>query len=100
MSEFSISFLNSSTPSAMMQIDRDRLLVARFAEPGQRIAALGRRAEAAQGVSTQRMFHFDHVGAELAQDARAVGTGDHRRDVDHADSVQRKRRFGLGLHAS
>ena len=49
------------------QIQRDRFLVARFAQPDKRIAAFGLRAEATQRISRSRLLDLDDLGTEIGE---------------------------------
>jgi hypothetical protein len=72
------------------QVERDRTLVARLAQPGERVAAARRRAEAPQGVAAVGVFDLQHVGAELAQQGGAKGRRDDGGDIDDAHAGQRQ----------
>ncbi len=79
-----------------VQVDGDRLLVPRLAHPGEGVPATGGGAEVAEGVAPQRVLNLDHLGAKLAQDPGRVRPGDHGRNINHADAVQRQFVFGGG----
>ena len=45
-----------------------------------------RTAQPTEIVAHARLLHLDHVGAELAQQGRAEGRGQERREVEHGDT--------------
>jgi hypothetical protein len=88
-------FLEQFDAFGQVQVDGHRFLVACFAEPGQGVLALGRRAEVTHRVAADRVLDLQYLGAKFAQDGGAVGRGDHRRGIDDADAG--KWQPGLGL---
>src|SRR5512132_216697 len=82
--------LEQLDPLLAMQVDGHGFLVAPLGEPGERVAAAGRRAEPPAGVAADRVLDLEYLGAEFAEDRRAVGSGDHRRHVDHANARERQ----------
>jgi hypothetical protein len=74
----------------LLQIDHDVALVAVEAEIGTALRP-ALRAEVAALVAVVR-FDADHVGAEVAEQRRAVGTGQHRGDIEHAQPLEGARR--------
>eukprot|EP00962_Isochrysis_galbana_P049588 scaffold21084_cov91-Isochrysis_galbana.AAC.2 len=85
----------------LLEVETDRLLtrVERF-EIG-RVTRRQPRTEVAGVVATDRVLHLDHACPQLAQQQRAVRPGQHPRQVDHGDVLQRpaarwRRRRGAG----
>ena len=71
------------------------MLVARFAEPREARIIGGRRgAEAAHRIAAVRVFDLDHFGTEFTEDRRGERGRDERREVEHANAVERPRRPG------
>ena len=71
------------------QVERDRALVARLAEPRQRLSfGLGRRPEAAHRIPGG-MLDLDHLRAELRQDRRRERGRDERCKIEDAYPVER-----------
>ena len=76
------------------QIDRDRLLVARFRQPREcRVVALGRGAEAAHRIAADGVLDLEHLGAVFAHDRGCVRSREKGADVDDANARERQR-FG------
>ena len=73
----------------LLQIERDALLVAAFRQPDQRVAAFGIGAEAAQRIADIGRLDLDHLGAELAEDRRAIRARDEGAEIEHPDPFKR-----------
>src|SRR5690606_26347221 len=73
----------------LLEIEGDRLLVARLGVPPQRRAFV-QLAPLAQRIAAPRGLDLDHLGAELGQHARAERPGDERAELDHPHAAQRK----------
>ena len=70
------------------EIEPDRALVAVDADEVGRVLAMERRAPVAHLVAGGRL-DLDHVGAVVGKDLRAVGSAEHARKIDHAQSAHR-----------
>jgi len=69
------------------EIERDALLAGvELAEIGA-LAIAKRRAQA--HLLALRRFNLDHFGADIGQQARAIGTGQHDGEIQHANAVKR-----------
>ena len=79
------------------QIQRDRSLVARFAQPVEARSGARAQAERAQRIPAPRHLDLDHLGAELPEDRSAIGRGDHRRQVKHPKPFERSFAFVHGI---
>jgi hypothetical protein len=84
-------------------IQRDRALVAVHTDEIRtllRTRHVG-RGEAARVVTGAGALDLDHVGAEIGQHLRAGRSGQHARQVEHAQSTQRSRgKWSGGLRAN
>src|SRR5581483_7971968 len=74
----------------ILEIDGDRLLVARLRVPPER-RALVQLAPRAQRIAHARRFDLDHLGAEFGEQARAKRPGDERAELDHFETRERRR---------
>ena len=96
--------MNSSTPRLLAQVDRHRLLVARFRQPGEGgVVPLRRRAEPAHRVARDRMLDLQHLSAVFAHDRCGVGPGEKVANVDDAHAGQRQGARcwqGMGIRAA
>ena len=80
----------------VLEVEDDRALAAvGELEPQPLAVALVAPRHRAQAVAVGAL-DLDHVGAEVGEVAGAVGAGDHRRQVEHADVGERER----GRHGS
>lgn len=77
------------TPPLAAEIQRHALLVARFGQPHQGIAAIGIGSEPPERVASLWRLDLDDFGAELAKDGGAVRPGDERTKIEDPDSRQR-----------
>src|SRR5262249_21183297 len=68
----------------VVEVDADAALVAVEREERRRAPGPGRRRPGARVVAGARAFDLDHVGAEIAEDLRAVRACDVLREVEHA----------------
>src|SRR6266436_7895022 len=71
----------------ILQVQRDRLLVARLHRPPQR-SALVQVAPAPQRVTAIRILDLDDLRAELGHHPRRERTGDQRAELQHFDAVK------------
>ena len=90
-SDLASSFRNSCDAFGLPQVDGDGLAVARLAQPlergiGRAVAVPKRRI----GSPAMRVLDLEHLGAELAQHRRGIGTGQEIADIDHAHAAQRQ----------
>jgi hypothetical protein len=75
----------------MFEIDRERALVAVELEKARRKIGIFAGTEEAERIHAAfARFDFDHVGAELGQDRRAVRSGKHVIEADDAHAVERR----------
>ena len=75
----------------VLEVEHDRALAAvGQLEPQALAVALVAPRHRAQAVAVGAL-DLDHVGAEVGEVARAVRSGDHRRQVEHADVGERER---------
>jgi hypothetical protein len=73
------------------QINRNRLLVARFRQPAEgRVMAFCRGAEPAHRIAGDRMLDLEDLRAELTEDGGSVRSGEKRSDVDDPDPRERR----------
>ena len=92
-----------SCPSALAQIDRDRLLVARLHVPPQR-RALMEQPPLAQWIAPRctvgsRRFHLDHFGAELGEHLSRERAGNQLSQLQDLEPGQRPWRQTGRFHA-
>jgi hypothetical protein len=81
-------------PFLLAQVNRDRFLVAGFAEPGQgRVMALGGRPEAPHRIAGDGVLDLEYFSAKLAQNRRRVRTGQEGSQIDDPDAAHRQLRF-------
>ena len=83
----------------LAQVERDAPLVAVGDLPPQRHAVLVRR-EPPQRIAGAGHFHLQHFRAEIGEQGRGKGAGDHGRDVEHAEARERAGGFGRCLYLS
>ena len=72
----------------VVEVERERALVAVQAQVVGALALVPRRAPGARVVAAVRALDLDHVGAEVAQQHRGERAGEHAREVGDEDSVQ------------
>ena len=77
----------------LAQIQRDRLLVAGFAQPDKAVATFGDRSELPERVTGFRLFDLDDFGAEVGQDRAAERRRNEGGNVENSEAGQ-----GAGLH--
>ena len=82
-------------PGFRLQVDRDRLLVARLEKPPER-RPLVQLAPAPQGIASVGRLDLDDLGAELREQTRREGTGDERPHLDHAQAREGGFRWDVG----
>ncbi len=70
----------------LLEIDRDAPLVA--VDRRERGAHLAVAAQRAQVVATAGPLQLDHVGAQVAQEGRAVGPGDDAGEIEDPDALE------------
>ena len=70
------------------EIDRDAFLVSVDAEEVRALASGERGTPAAGGVADSRLFHFHHLGAEIAEKHRAIGTGQHASQIENPNASE------------
>ena len=70
------------------EVEPDRALVAVDADEIGRVFAVERRTPVAHLVAGGRL-DLDHVGAVVGEDLRAIGSAEHARQIDHAQSGHR-----------
>ena len=77
-----------SATVGVLQVERDVALVAQQVEGGARQLRMAPGAHRPVGVAGD-VLDRDHVGAEIAQDLRGVRPHDHRREIEHPNTVER-----------
>src|SRR2546426_12352610 len=75
-----------------LEVHRDRALVAIHGHERRRLAAAVRGAQARR-VAANGVLHLDHIGAQVAEQHRAVRTRELVREVEDAEAVE-----GAGDH--
>ncbi len=81
--------MNDSASFFGFQIDRDAALVAVGAEKYSSETGSGKRRPAPGFIALPYRLHLDDLGAEIAEILRAERTGQHFREVEHANSGER-----------
>jgi hypothetical protein len=79
--------MDNLAPRRMLEIHRQRFLVARLHIPPQR-GAFVEFAPFAQGVATVGRFDLDHLGAEFGEDARGERAGNQAAEFDDRQTGQ------------
>src|SRR5262249_31422157 len=71
-----------------LEVERDALLSAVDGHEVRRLAADERRP-ASRVVALARLLDLDDLGAHVGEHHRAEGTGQHAREIEHADATKR-----------
>ena len=74
-------------PLLLREVDRARALAAVDRQVVGRLPAGERRPPGARLVTARGPLDLDHLGAEVGEHHRAVGPGEHPREVDHAHAA-------------
>ena len=77
--------LGDGKPFVRLEVDRNRLLVARLQIPPQRRAFM-QLAPFPQGVALARLLDLDHIGAELRHQPRRERRRDQRAEFEHPNA--------------
>lgn len=81
-------FMANGAAAVRREVEADRTLVAVGADEIGRVVVVKRRAPVA-GLVARRRLHLHDVRAVVGENLRAVGTAEHARQIDHAQSGHR-----------